>query len=130
MVPQTDVRFYQDDDGSVPVLSWLQQLCQQDARAFAKCYVRLRRLVEAGHDLRRPEADTLRDGIYELRARTGHVQYRILYFFHGKVAAILAHALTKEKAVPEWDIDLALTRKRKLEQQPDRHMFRGDSDLP
>lgn len=27
------------------------------------------------------DADILRDGIYELRAKLGHVQYRILYFF-------------------------------------------------
>jgi hypothetical protein len=34
--------------------------------------------------LRRPHADYLEDGIYELRWRNGTVQYRILYFFHGR----------------------------------------------
>jgi hypothetical protein len=34
-----------------------------------------------GHELRRPEADFLRDGIYELRASLGGVHHRILYFF-------------------------------------------------
>jgi ribosome-binding protein aMBF1 (putative translation factor) len=60
---------------------------------------RIRRLAEAGRELRRPEADYLRGGIYELRARRGHVNYRILYFFHGQNVAILAHALTKEGAI-------------------------------
>ncbi len=37
--------------------------------------------------------DYLRDGIYELRAKHIHVQYRILYFFDGQNIAILAHAI-------------------------------------
>jgi DNA-binding XRE family transcriptional regulator len=48
---------------------------------YAKCAVRIRRLADLGHELRRPEADLLRDGICELRARLGTVNYRILYFF-------------------------------------------------
>jgi hypothetical protein len=36
-----------------------------------QCYLRLERLREMGHELRRPEADFLRDGIYELRVSLG-----------------------------------------------------------
>lgn len=32
-----------------------------------------------GHELRRPEADFLRDGIYELRTSLGVLHHRILY---------------------------------------------------
>jgi hypothetical protein len=39
-------------------------------------------LREVGYDLRRPEAEFLRDGVYELRVSLSHVQYRILYSFH------------------------------------------------
>ena len=39
-------------------------------------------MKELGYELRRPEADLLRDGIYELRVSINHVQYRILYSFH------------------------------------------------
>lgn len=67
----------------------------ENRRGFAKCIVRIQRLAQLGHELRRPEADLLRDEIYELRAKHGHVQYRILYFFHGRETAVLAHALTK-----------------------------------
>jgi hypothetical protein len=35
-----------------------------------------------GHELRRPEADFLRDGVYELRISLNHIQYRLLYCFH------------------------------------------------
>ncbi len=69
------------------------------------------RLAALGHALRRPEADYLRDDIYELRARRGRVQYRTLYFFHGQRLAGLAHALTKEGQVPPADIERAIRRK-------------------
>jgi phage-related protein len=65
------------------------------------------------HELRRPAADFLRNGIYELRAKHQNVQYRILYFFHSQNVAILAHAITKGgPAVPDSDIDRAIARKR------------------
>jgi hypothetical protein len=41
-------------------------------------------------------SDLLRDGIYELRMRKGHVNDRILYFFHGQGLTVLGHAITKK----------------------------------
>jgi putative component of toxin-antitoxin plasmid stabilization module len=76
-----------------------------------------------GHELRRPEADYLRDGIYELRIKRGHVNYRILYFFHGNVAAVLSHGLVKERTVPSKEINKAIQRKQKFEQNPERHSW-------
>jgi phage-related protein len=92
-------------------------------RAHAKRLVRIERLAEVGHELRRPEADFLRNGIHELRARRGSVNFRILYFFHGRNVADLAHALTKEDEVPEADIDRALERKRLFEANPNRYVL-------
>lgn len=120
-MPQTDVRFYRETDGSVPVLDWLQQTGRTDRRAVNKCQAAIERLAELGHELRRPEADLLRDGIYELRVRVGRVNYRLLYFFHGRGVALLAHGLTKEKAVPNVDIERALERKRRFESDPASH---------
>jgi len=94
-VPRTEVIFYQEQGGEPPVLAWLKELARRDARAYGNCLVAIERLAELGHELRRPAADYLRDGIYELRARRGHVNYRILYFFHGRNVAVVAHALTK-----------------------------------
>ena len=83
----------------------------------------LGRLAEFGHELRRPLADILRDGIYELRIRKGRVNFRILYFFHGKNVAMLGHALTKEDKVPKGDIDKAIRRKRAFEADPAAHSY-------
>lgn len=125
-MPPADVYFYQEVDGSVPVLDWLKELRRKNRRAYAKCRARIHLLAELGHELRRPHADMLRDGIYELRARARHVNYRILYFFHGKDVAILAHGLTKEARVDAADVERALKRKLRLEQDPESHIYLED----
>jgi phage-related protein len=127
-MPRTQLVFYREDDGTVPVRDWLRELQHRQRRAFSKCVVRIRRLAELGHELRRPEADLLRDGIHELRVRDGRVNYRILYFFHGQNVAILAHVLTKDDKVPKGDIDRALQRKAKFQAYPIAHSF--EEDIP
>jgi len=128
-VPQTIVHFFREPTGEVPVRDWLLELRRKDQKAAAKCVARIELLAEMGHELRRPIADFLRDGIYELRVRKGSVNYRVLYFFHGKDVAILAHALTKEADVPEVEIERALRRKAKFEANPDMHKFEYDPSL-
>jgi len=119
-VPIIPVVFYRESDGTAPVLEWLDTL---PAKAQDKCRIKIERLCELGHELRRPEADLLRDGIYELRIGLQGMNYRILYFFHGRTAAVLAHGLVKERVVPSREIDVALARKRRFEQDPERHTY-------
>ena len=119
-MPKSHVVFYREAAGTVPVLEWFDSL---PAKAQDKCRVRIQRLSDLGHELRRPEADLLRDGIYELRIGLQHVNYRILYFFHGRLVAILAHGLTKENRVPGATIDAALARKQRFELDPKSHTF-------
>ncbi len=123
-MPKTEVKFYQEVEGDVPVLDWLSSINQKDRRAVNKCQASIERLMEKGHELRRPEADLLRDGIYELRVRVGRVNYRILYFFYGRDVALLAHGLVKEKQVPPVDIDRAIVRKQRFEASPEVHTFK------
>ena len=128
-MPQTQVVFYQETDGEVPVLEWLMQLVKQNRKGYANCVARIGQLAASGYELRRPAADYLRDGIYELRAKHIRVQYRILYFFHGQNVAILAHAITKEEeAVPAIDIERALLRKRLFEENPEAHTYVESED--
>lgn len=94
-------------------------------QARAKCFVRLERLSALGHDLRRPEADTLRDDIHELRVKHRNVNLRILYFFHGRTA-VVSHGFGKQRArVPEREIEVALRRKRAFQASPRTHAYRG-----
>lgn len=122
-MPRTRVVFYQERKGSVPVLEWLDTL---PAKIQDKCVVKIERLRERGHELRRPEADLLRNGIYELRIGREGMNYRILYFFHGRMAAVLAHGLVKEREVPTKDIQVALERKRCFDQDPYAHTYREE----
>jgi phage-related protein len=113
-VPQTEVVLFSEDDGSAPLLEWLDA---QPAKVQEKCIVRLERLREMGHELRRPEADFLRDDIHELRLSFQKVQYRMLYFFfQGK--AVVTHGLTKEGKVPDVEVDRALNGRRGLKRTP------------
>ena len=85
--------------------------------------LRLDRLREMGHELRRPEADLLRDGIYELRVSLQGVHHRVLYFFHGTVAAVVSRGLVKERVVPPKEIDRAVERKKRFEANPQKHTY-------
>ena len=130
-MPATDVFFFRDRDGSVPVLEWLEEVRDRKERAFRKCFGLIRLLEEFGHELRRPRADMLRDGVYELRTKVGNVNYRILYGFVGKDVALLAAGLTKEKKVPTREIDQAAARIELYKTDPDAFRFgigEGDND--
>lgn len=120
-MPTTVVYFYQESPDEVPVWEWLKNLKKHDHKGFAKCAAKVKRLEALGHELRRPEADYLEDGIYELRAKKSRVNYHILYFFHGKNIALLAHALTKEGDIPPADLTRAKNRKAAFERAPAAH---------
>jgi phage-related protein len=114
------VVFFADGSGKVPLLDWLDGLPKKVQDKFI---VRIGRLEECGHELRRPEADKLRDGVYELRVRHKHVNYRLLYFFHER-RAVLAHGIVKEGEVPDREIDQALRRRIRFELHPETHTYR------
>src|SRR5208283_3487057 len=108
-MPKVDVIFYKERDGFIPMQEWLKSL---PAKSQDKCVFKLELLKESGHELRRPHADYLRDGIYELRVKHGKVNHRMLYFFFGGSAVVISHGLTKEARVPTADVDRAVDRKR------------------
>ena len=120
-MPRTRVLFYCKEDGSAPFLDWFDSL---PAKAQDKCLVRIERLRDLGHELRRPEADLLRDGIYELRVGLRGVNYRMLYFFHGNQTAVLSHGLTKEREIPASAIERAIRRRTKFAANPRHHTYR------
>jgi len=120
MMPETETVFFADDDGMAPLLEWLDE---QDRKVQDKCLAKVERLQELGYELRRPEADYLRDGIYELRVRHRRVNYRMLYFFHDQTA-VISHGLTKEDVVPNREIELAILRHAQFGRDPERHTYK------
>lgn len=123
-MPKVHVVLFRDEKGQVPFLDWFDRLPD---RAKYKCTVRLERLREYGNELRRPEADILKKGIYELRAQHSGVNYRLLYFFYGRTVVVVSHGIVKQRSdVPEKEIELALRRKSLYESDPGRHTAAED----
>ena len=116
-MPLTEVVFYAED-GKAPVREWLKTL---PVKAQIKCLAYLSQLEDRGHELRRPIADSLRDGIYELRPSCAGVHYRILYFFAGKDVVVVSHGLIKEATVPAADIQRAIAWRKKFMANPGAH---------
>ena len=106
----------------MPLLEWLDGL---PIKAQDKCRLKLERLQELGYELRRPEADYLRDGVYELRVSLQGINYRMLYFFHGDIAAVVSQGIIKERVMPPKEIDRAIARKREFVQDLKRHTYDG-----
>ena len=126
-MPEAHVVFFQDESGEVPVLEWLKAPLKQDRKGYANCVGRIQLLATTGYELRRPAADYLRDGIYELRAKHVRVQYRILYFFHGQNVAVLAHAITKDTdRMPINEIERAIKRKQLFEANPEIYTYQEE----
>jgi phage-related protein len=110
---------FREEDGSAPFRDWFRQL---PFKAKVQCRARLELLSDHGHLLRRPAADYLRDGVYELRAKAGRINYRMLYFFHGQEAVVISHGIVKQQAtVPSIEIERALRRKAAYIRNPVRH---------
>jgi phage-related protein len=122
-MPPTKILFYKEEDESVPLLEWLDNL---PSKAQTKCLIKLERLSELGYELRRPEADYLRDKIYELRIGFQGINYRILYFFSENSAAVVSHGIVKEKQVPPGEIDKAVKRRSLFISNPAKHTYKEE----
>ncbi len=120
-MPTTEIRLFQQANGRVPLLDWLRELERKERRTHRKCLERILRLSQQGRELRRPLADHLEGGIFELRAKVGRVNYRILYFFFGSNAVVLSHGITKERTVPNEEIELAKSHRALVENNPDKY---------
>ncbi|QEG37807.1 type II toxin-antitoxin system RelE/ParE family toxin [Bythopirellula goksoeyrii] len=125
-MPETTIHFFREDDGTVPFNEWLEELAQQNPKVRNKCLTYLRHLQREGHELRRPTADLLRDGIYELRPSYQGVNYRILYGFAGQGLVVVSHGITKEKRVPPAEIENAVARLAAYRKDPKRHSYPMD----
>lgn len=115
----TDVVYY-TENGKAPALDWL---LEQPSKVQDKFYILLEHLEEKGSTLARPYAAPLDQKIYELRARHRQVNYRLLYFFDGATAAVVAHGCTKEDVVDPADIQRAANRRQKYLSDPDSHRY-------
>ena len=116
-----NIKIYQEKDGYVPLLDWMDKL---PVKVQDKCIEKIERLSVYGNQLRRPHCDYLEEGIWELRIQHQRVNYRILYFFHGNQVVILSHGLKKTKTVPKKEIKKAIERRDRYIQDPRSHTYK------
>ncbi|MBI3553902.1 MAG: type II toxin-antitoxin system RelE/ParE family toxin [Elusimicrobia bacterium] len=102
------LKFFRRERGDQPVLEFLKALLKPARTAAGAA---LAGLEENGPSLRRPRADYLRDGIYELRFSSERMAYRILYFFDGSEIVLTNAFVKKTWKVPTEEIERALRRR-------------------
>lgn len=103
------VYYYINERGRNPVREFVDGL---PVKEQAKIFAYIGELKNQGHNLRRPMADYLGNGIYELRPRMN----RIFYFFFLKDTAVLLHVVRKKtKAISVADLDICIKRKTLVE---------------
>ncbi len=104
------IYYFVDERGHKPVEKFIRSL---PVKERAKVFAYIMELKNQGHNLRRPIADYLGNGIYELRPKSN----RIFYFFFLKDSAVLVHAMRKKTdKIPEEDLRLCLKRKAQVEE--------------
>ncbi len=100
-----NIYYFIDKRGENPVKKFIMDLSINER---AKVFAYLNELKKKGSDLRRPLADYLGYGIYELRPKAN----RIFYFFFLKDNAMLVHAIRKKTdKVPLKDLEMCIKRK-------------------
>jgi phage-related protein len=99
------VEFYQKEDGSYPVVDFLEGLPK---KLSAKTVRTIKALEDMGTDLREPYSKPLWDGIFELRTKLGSDITRVLYFFVvGEKAVVTNGFLKKTDKTPVGELRLA-----------------------
>ena len=87
------VVFYKNEKGEEPAKEFLDSL---DTKMRAKMTRTIYLLQENGNKLREPYTKSLRDGIFELRAKEGSDITRVLYFYVIGNKAVLTHGFIKK----------------------------------
>ncbi|MBC8217683.1 MAG: type II toxin-antitoxin system RelE/ParE family toxin [Planctomycetes bacterium] len=119
-MPETGIVIYKDANESVPLIEWLDK---QSPKVQDKCIALIELLASRGHELRRPYAEYLDGGVYELRPTVKHVQYRVLYCFVARNVVLLTHGLVKTRKIPTRQIDKAIEYREKFVDNPQRHSY-------
>jgi phage-related protein len=107
------IRFYQSASGREPVREWLKSLNAEDRRILGTDI----RTLEFGWPLGMPLCRALGNGLWEVRSSLPQGRTaRVIFFIHAQQAVLLHGFLKKSQRTPKSDIDLAMRRKREVEQ--------------
>ncbi len=100
-----EVEFYETARGEQPAKDFLLTL---DKKMRAKMANMISLLQDNGYELREPYSKHLSEGIFELRAKVGSDNTRVLYFFYADRHIILTNGFIKKtQKTPSKEIDRA-----------------------
>ena len=85
--------------------------------------MRIERLKELGNQLRRPEADYLRDGIYDCASVSRASTIASCTSSPAGPWRCFRTVWSKEREVPSREIELAIRRKSRFEADPEAHTY-------
>jgi phage-related protein len=107
------IRFYQSATGREPVREWLRSLSAEDRQILGTDI----RTLEFGWPIGMPLCRALGNGLWEVRSSLprGRIA-RVIFCVHERYAVLLHGFIKKTQKTPKPDIDLALRRKREVEQ--------------
>ncbi|MCD4812984.1 type II toxin-antitoxin system RelE/ParE family toxin [bacterium] len=105
------IYYVADEKGKCQVLDFVETL---GTRFKARFFAYIHQLSKEGPLLPRPIADTLREGIHELRFNYKH-QERILCFFMHQRNIFISHAFNKRgSSVPQKEIKKAILNRQNI----------------
>ena len=87
-----EIEFYETTDSEQPAKEFLLKL---DKKMRAKMTDMISLLQDNGYELREPYSKHLSEGIFELRAKVGSDNTRVLYFFYVARRSILTNGFVK-----------------------------------
>ena len=112
---QLEAVFYRTSQGKDVVLNWLRSLEPEDRRTIGFDL----KDVEFGWPVGMPLCRSLGNGLWEVRSSLSHGKIaRLLFCLHQQKIVVLHGFVKKTQKTPKSDLDLALKRKKEIEQWP------------
>jgi phage-related protein len=105
------VLFYKTESKNEPVHEWLKSLSKKDRLRIGADL----QTVEYGFPIGMPTCRYMGKGLYEVRTNLDNRISRILFLVEDGKMILLHGFIKKSEKTPKHDLDLALERKRKLE---------------
>ncbi len=105
-------KFYRTEQGAEPVRDWLKGLKRKDRRSIGIDI----KTVKYGWPVGMPVCRPIGQGLYEVRTNLTDGRIGRVLFCISQGEMVLLHAfMKKSRRTPKSDLDLALSRKRRLE---------------
>ena len=113
MADRIPLIFFRTAAGNEPVREWLKELPEADRRAVGQDLERVQHRWPVGMPLARP----MGKGLWEVRTPLPSRRIaRVFFCFHEEILVALHGLIKKVQKTPPADLQLALQRKKELEQ--------------